>query len=144
MQGVFYLVRHRNEIDIAIKSFRKVMEDWDYSKPLAWKPEIYSPSRSLSQNALMHIWFSEMANHFSPKIDVDEEGIKYLMKNMFLGTEDIKVGNTTIPNQVRSTSKLDKGEMMEFLNNIYAWAIDHGVKLSNPQNSEWMKNKNGP
>lgn len=143
MQGIFYLVRHKNEIDTAIKSFRKVMEDWDYTKPLAWKPEPYIPSRSLSQNALMHIWFSEMANHFSPKVGVDEEGIKYLMKNMFLGTEDIKVGNTTIPNQVRSTSKLDKGEMMEFLNNIYAWAIDHGVQLSNPQNSEWMKNRNG-
>jgi hypothetical protein len=84
-----------------------------------------------------------MATHFARKVDIDAEGIKMLMKNMFLGTEDITVGSTVIPGQVRSTSKLDKGEMMHFLDNIYAWAVDHGVKLTNPNDSEWMRLKNG-
>ncbi len=143
MEGIFYLVKDRSELDHAIKSFSKLANDWDFTQPLAWKPVAYVSPRTFSQNALVHVWFSEMATHFARKVDIDAEGIKMLMKNMFLGTEDITVGSTVIPGQVRSTSKLDKGEMMHFLDNIYAWAVDHGVKLTNPNDSEWMRLKNG-
>lgn len=143
MEGAFYLVKDRSELDHAINSFAKLASDWDFTQPLAWKPVAYVSPRTFSQNALVHVWFSEMATHFARKVDIDAEGMKMLMKNMFLGTEDITVGSTVIPGQVRSTSKLDKGEMMHFLDNIYAWAVDHGVKLTNPNDSEWMRLKNG-
>jgi hypothetical protein len=80
-----------------------------------------------------------MANHFSKKVDTDAEQMKALMKLKFLGTEDIVVGHTMIPGQLKRTSNLDKGEMMRFMDDIYDWALDHGVTLTIPEDSEYMK-----
>ena len=62
-----------------------------------------------------------------------------MLKHKFLGTEDVEVGKTTIPAQVRATSTLDRGEMLYFMTQVEAWAIDLGVKLTKPQNSEYSK-----
>jgi hypothetical protein len=64
------------------------------------------------------------------------------MKNEFLGTEDVVVGSTTIPNQLRSTKSLSKGEMHQFMEQVFHWGIDHGVTLTNPQDSEFQRARN--
>jgi hypothetical protein len=68
-----------------------------------------------------------------------EEELKLMVKYKFLGTEDIEVSKTTIPAQVRRTSTLDRGEMLYFMEQVEAWCIDLGVKLTKPQNSEYSK-----
>lgn len=139
MEGQYWLIRSGREVDRVISSLKQWCEEWDFSTPLALQPKQYKNPRSLTQNALLHKWFGEMASHFSKKVDTDAEQMKALMKLKFLGTEDIVVGHTVIPGQLKRTSKLDKGEMMRFMDDIYDWALDHGVTLTIPEDSEYMK-----
>jgi hypothetical protein len=142
MNGQFWLVQNRRDIDNVLTFFRKSLEDWNYERPVAWKLEAYSTSRSLNQNALFHMWCGQMSKHFSEKVHVSPEDMKKLMKNEFLGTEDVVVGSTTIPNQLRSTKSLSKGEMHQFMEQVFHWGIDHGVTLTNPQDSEFQRARN--
>ena len=82
-----------------------------------------------------------MLRHFKKKggFTGTEEELKLMVKYKFLGTEDIEVGSTNIPAQVRRTSALDRGEMLQFMEQVEAWCIDLGVKLTKPQNSEYSK-----
>lgn len=50
MEGAFYLVKDRSELDHAINSFAKLASDWDFTQPLAWKPVAYVSPRTFSQN----------------------------------------------------------------------------------------------
>ena len=64
-----------------------------------------------------------------------------MMKSKFLGTQDIKVGQTELLNQVRSSSKLTKGEMVYFMDKVYEWASERDVFLSLPQYNEYTELK---
>jgi len=64
-----------------------------------------------------------------------------MMKSKFLGTQDIKVGQTELLNQVRSSSKLTKGEMVYFMDQVYEWASERDVFLSLPQYNEYTELK---
>tara|TARA_R110000796_G_scaffold3796_8_gene14630 strand:+ start:101 stop:544 length:444 start_codon:yes stop_codon:yes gene_type:complete len=140
MSGQFWLVKNKEQLQERLVFFSDwVIENWDWEKPLTWKAEPYDPKRSLDQNALMHVWMREIATHFSAKMPVTTDEIKTLMKYKFLGTRDIVVGSTVIAGQVVETSSLKKGEMMRFMDEVYDWANDHGVRLSNPKDSEYMK-----
>jgi len=142
VMGQFWLIKHPNEIKDRIKFFQQFLEqEWCWDKPVAWKVEEYKPKRSLSQNDLFHVWVRDMLRHFKKKggFTGTEEELKLMIKYKFLGTEDVIVGSTTIPNQVRATSRLDRGEMLYFMEQVEAWCIDLGVKLTKPQNSEYSK-----
>ena len=139
MNGVFWMIRDAKDIETVLKFFKKFLDEWDFSRPVAWKLEPYSNMRSLSQNALFHMWCGEMSNHFGSKIDITPEQVKMLMKNEFLGTEDVIINNTVIENQLRSTSSLSKGEMHQFMEQVFHWGLDHGVQLTNPRNSEFFR-----
>ena len=135
------MINHRKDIPDVIKHFEERVREMDFSRPVAWKFETYSTVRSLSQNALFHMWCSQMSEYFSSKFPVSPEMVKSLMKNEFLGTEDIQVGSTVIPAQLRSTSSLGKGEMHQFMEQVFHWGLDKGVPLSNPQDSEFMRER---
>ena len=139
--GEFWLCRDPSQLRQRLENFEKwLLANWDWSKPVEWRAKPYVGRRSLSQNALFHIWCREMAKHFGAKgVDINEEKAKDLLKYRFLGTHDIIVGTTTIPNQLKSTSKLDRGEMFDFMNQVQVWLLDHGVQLSCPDDSEYMQ-----
>lgn len=139
----FWLVRDKQQLRQSIDFFANYLEkEWNWEHPAEWRVKRYSPKRSLSQNALFHVWCREMADHFQSRgADITEKKMKELIKYKILGTEDRKINNTVIPNQVRETSGLDSGEMMYFMDSVSEWALDHGVRLSFPQDSEYMKLK---
>ena len=140
MQGTYWIIRDKAQVDKVLTNVANWAKDeWDFTVPLCLQPKKYANPRSLSQNALLHVWFDTMAKHFSRKVDTNAEQMKALMKLKFLGTENIIVGNTVIEGQLKRTSKLDKGEMMRFMDDVYDWALDHGVRLSIPEDSEYMK-----
>ena len=97
----------------------------------------------MSQNDLFHLWVREAVVFLKEKNpgakDLTEEDLKELLKFRYLGTEDKAVGTTVIPAQVRKTSKLDTGEMFDFMEQVHEWALDLGIKLTHPQDSEYMK-----
>ena len=141
MRGEFWLINHRRDIPDVIKNFHDRLNEMDFSRPIAWKFETYSTVRSLSQNALFHMWCGQMSEYFSSKISVTPDMVKKLMKNEFLGTENIHVGSTVIENQLRSTSTLTKGEMHDFMEKVFHWGLDKGVQLANPEDSEFRRGR---
>lgn len=117
-----------------------VLESWDWSKPLCIKPEEYQNPRSLDQNALFHVWIRQMVKYFKTKMpELDEQEMKDVCKLKFLGTETRKAGKITLENQLKETSKLKKGEMYHFMEQVYHWCLDLGLQLDTPADSEFMR-----
>ena len=120
---------------------KRILGFWDFAAhPLEveYKPAV--DRRSLSQNA--HFWAlcEDLASHFTKRGTLlTKEEAHDLMCYKFLGTKDKIIGKTVIPQQMRRTSDLDKGEMSQLITEIIDWALDHGVKIRNPHDSEFMQ-----
>lgn len=142
-QGDVVTIHSRKDIEQRTKYILARIKDWDYFAPLAITLKPYTNPRTISQNALLHMWCREMSDHFIKKIPTSTpDNMKLMVKMKFLGLEDIKVGKTIIQNQVKHSSDLDKGEMVHFLDQVYHWARDNGVLLTVPKESEYQKLKN--
>jgi hypothetical protein len=113
---------------------------------------ITGAGRSLPQNALFHKWCECAAQFFvsmgkttfSTGAPMNMENMKRNLKLTFLGEEtvqevNLKTGETSIRYELRSTSKLDKGDMHAFMTCIDVWATEHGIYLPHPEDSEYMK-----
>jgi len=137
----FWMVSSKQQLTERIKFFTQWLEaEWNWEYAVQWKVSRYVPKRSLSQNALFHLWCREMAASFREKNpEITEEKIKLLMKYKFLGCADVQINNTVISGQVRETSSLDRGEMMDFMDQVQNWAMDHGVFVTCPDDSEYMR-----
>jgi hypothetical protein len=141
----FWMVSSKQQLQERIKYFAQWLEThWDWQYAVQWKVTRYVPKRSLSQNALFHMWIREMWEVFVEKDpNLTEEQMKKIIKYKFLGLADEVIGKTLIPMQLPSTSDLTTGEMMFFMDQVQDWAMDHGVMLTCPADSEFMKLKQG-
>ena len=102
--------------------------------------------RSLSQNALAHKWFGELSAWLVSKGKdfATPEWVKAAMKSTFLGyveviDTDVITGKKTSRQELRHTSSLDTGEMKLFMDMVYHWALDRGMMLTIPDNSEYRQ-----
>lgn len=147
MMGDFWLLKSKDDVDQRLAAFADFLKmDWNWDKPVCWQIEAYSPRRSLSQNSLFHMWVREICIFLIEQKKVEtpsnmkdlEQDIKDLLCFKFLGTKDKQVGMTLIPGQVVRTSTLDTGEMYFFMNQVQDWALDLGMHLSHPENSDYM------
>jgi hypothetical protein len=143
--GQFWLIKDKSQITERLVFFERWLQtEWCGTYPIKWVASRYQPKRSLSQNALFHVWCREIAVHFSEQgADINEEKMKELLCYKFLGTEDRVIAGHTIEKQVRRTSDLEVGEMTDLLHQVIAWALDHGVPLSNPPDSEYARLSSG-
>jgi hypothetical protein len=142
-QGDFVKINNPKDGESALPFLMKRIQEWDYTVPLCIKLEKYDDGRSLSQNALFHVWCADLSKAFIEKIPTaTKENMKLMLKQRFLGTYDVKVGKTVIEGQVKSSSKLTKGEMVYFMDNVYHWARDNGVLLKVPHDSEYARLQN--
>lgn len=141
MYGEFWKIDEPNQIKERLEHFENWLRtEWNWEAPVSWSPKRYEKKRSLNANALAHIWFREMASSFSERgRPITEQKMKLFMCHKFLGTETIEIGKTLIEGQVRHSSDLTSGEMMVFMDQVMAWAADHGVLLSHPQDSEYYE-----
>ena len=145
-QGDYVPIKSKAEIELRLPFILKRIESWDFTIPLVVKLEKYEDPRTISQNALSHKWYKEIAIAMTKKgIKVDygkpEEVWKMFLKKRFLGVSSYTLGTKVIPDQVKGTSKLTKGEMVHFLDNVYHWAKDNGVLLIVPEDSEYQRMK---
>lgn len=108
--------------------------------------------RSIPQNALFHKWCGEAAAfflamgklHFSSGAAMNAENMKRNLKQTFLGEElirdvNLQTGEITERYELRHTSELDKGAMQAFMTCVDRWAMEHGIYLSHPEHSEYMR-----
>ncbi|ENM6468897.1 recombination protein NinB [Morganella morganii] len=108
----------------------------------------YRPKRSLSQNSLSHVWYKEISEYLirAGRPFCTEAWVKRSLKATYLGFEtteytDVITGEKTQRETLRRTSKLDKGDMHYFLQQIESWAAQFGLILTTPEDSEYMKLK---
>lgn len=142
-QGDVVTIHSRKDIEQRTKHILKRINDWDYETPIAITLKPYTNPRTISQNAMLHMWCRQLSAHYLKKVDTaTPENMKLMMKQRFLGVEDIKIGKTIIQSQVKHSSGLDKGAMVHFLDQVYHWGKDNGVLLSVPLDSEYEKLKN--
>ena len=143
-QGDHVRINDKKEVEAKLPFILKRIESWNFENPLVVKLDKYESPRSLSQNAMSHIWYREISNAMADKghkVDHEEpsEVWKLWLKKRFLGAESYSIGNQQIPEQVKSTSKLTKGEFVHFLDNVYHWATKQGIRLSIPAESEYAE-----
>jgi|TARA_R110000822_G_scaffold14713_8_gene51491 hypothetical protein len=136
IQGDRIQIDSVTEIGAKIGHLVDRLNKWDYSKPAYIK--VLKGTRSLNQNDLFHKWCREMSSEWSNSIpNATPEGVKWMMKFKFLGTEDIEVGKTIIKDQVKSTATLDVGEFVFFMDQVYAFAADKNLHLTLPANNQY-------
>ena len=104
--------------------------------------------RSLNQNALSHMWYSEISDWLirRGKTFASPEWVKDAMKHTYLGyvereMVDVVTGETTVIRSLRHTSDLDTGDMHFYLTQVEGWALSLGCKLTVPADSEYMNLK---
>lgn len=114
---------------------------WNFDQhALVVNYEPYVDPRTRSQNSLYWQWLGEMATYFSEGMQqFDKDDMHDLMRHKFLGYEDRTLGNTTIRDQLRSTTRLKKLEMSEYMHQIEVWAMEHDCRLTVPHQNEYMK-----
>jgi|TARA_R110000796_G_scaffold229555_1_gene346934 hypothetical protein len=136
-QGDYVKIDSKKAIETQLPFLLKRIESWDYSIPLVVKFERYDDPRSNKQCRLFHKWCEEMSQAFIGKVpDATKDGMKFMMKHMFLGTQTIKVGKETYNDQIMPLPE-HKGDMCYFMDQVHAWAAEKKVFLSLPQYNEY-------
>ncbi|ENK5371205.1 YbcN family protein [Enterobacter hormaechei] len=115
-------------------------------QPLRLQVKPWREKRSLSQNALSHMWYTEISNYLIArgKTFATPEWVKDAMKHTYLGYEskdrvDVVSGEVTTVQSLRHTSDLETGEMYIFLCKVEAWAMNIGCHLTIPQSCEYQQ-----
>tara|TARA_R110002167_G_scaffold80490_2_gene221290 strand:- start:635 stop:1099 length:465 start_codon:yes stop_codon:yes gene_type:complete len=144
-QGDYVPIKSKADIEIKLPFILKRIENWDFTTPLVVKLEKYENPRSTSQNALSHMWYKQISVEMAKKghkveYGKPEEVWKLFLKQRFLGVESYSIGEkVNITDQIKSTSKLTKGEMVHFLDNVYHWAESQKIILIIPADSEYAE-----
>ena len=104
--------------------------------------------RSLSQNALSHMWYTEISEYLinSGRTDATPEWVKRNLKKTYLGCEEVTytdfiTGEKTTTWEPRHTSDLDTGEMHIFLTKVEVWCAQFGLALTIPFDCQYQKLK---
>jgi hypothetical protein len=141
MQKAKYTVTSKQMLDQVYQDALRGIEDHGFIK-LEWKA---GSNRSINQNDLYWMWLGEIVDQTNRKIDAD--GTPFIKEEMhewlceeFLGYETRFVGKKEIKT-LKGTSKLLKGEMYFYMQQVDHFAHSHGMKLTIPDDSEYMKLK---
>lgn len=107
----------------------------------SWRVTIkpWRESRSLSQNSLYWKWMAELSKQ--AKIDGNEfsgEVWAEFFKKYYCPDRvvEMPLGESST---IKTTTKLDTGEMHHYLSNIQAWCMREGFHLTIPSDSEYQK-----
>ena len=132
-----------SNLNTAIDMLKAMLSD-NAEVELNAKP--WKAKRSLSQNALLHMWMSELSKYLISKgrDQATPEWCKEAMKHTFLGYEmrnktNVITGEIFTTSELKRTRDLNTGEMTHFLDRIYNWALNINCFLTIPENSEYAK-----
>lgn len=123
-------------LDEAIARLRIMIAcQWrDEKQPIELLFRKWSDTRTRSQNALYRVW----CRFIGDTTGRDEDDVHDLLRYKFLGNEPVNIAGETIW-RLRSTTKLEKPEMSEYMLQIEVWATELGIQLPMPADNEYMK-----
>ncbi|MCS2167568.1 YbcN family protein [Scandinavium manionii] len=115
-------------------------------QPLRLQVKQWREKRSLSQNALSHMWYTEISEYLikSGRTDATPEWVKRNLKKTYLGSEEVTytdfvTGEKTTTWEPRHTADLDTGEMHIFLCKVEMWCAQFGLALTIPNGCEFQQ-----
>lgn len=96
-------------------------------------------TRSLNQNSTYWMWLGELSHQIKLKVgDVySVDDLHEWFKEKFCPNKTITMGKNSI--SIKSTKKLDTGEMHFYMNQLHEWSVNAGFKLTVPIDSEYRK-----
>ena len=104
--------------------------------------------RTLSQNALFHMWCNEMSSYLLKhgRRWATPEFVKDMLKHSFIGYRetvrlDVSTNKTEKKHELVHTSDLSTGDMFHFMEQCEAYSVGIGCLLTIPEKSEYMVNK---
>lgn len=136
--------------DAPLNQIMRFIDEWGFDAPLVIKAEVHNEKRSLSQNALSHVWYKAICDYVNAKgyrlinVDTGEEipytpdDVKQEMKRQILGVKRLRHKDRIIE-KVQSTSKLTTGEMHDYMNKLYHKCLNLGLILPIPEGSQYQK-----
>ena len=140
----FWLIKSGDDVrKVLADVYTKAMEH-DYIKPMRVCFEEFKPTRSLNQNALSHVWYREIAKYLKGKMTWDdgtafsEDDVKQMLKMKYLPTRSKILKGKEIHVPV-DTSNLPAGDMYEYMERVQQWAMDKGLTLPVPEDSQYHK-----
>ena len=138
MQKANYTVTSRQMLDQVYQDALRGIEDHGFIK-LEWKA---GSTRSINQNDLYWMWLGEISQQTSERSgqDFKKDDLHEWLRAEYLGYESKSVGSKHI-RLLKSTTQLTKGEMYFYMQQVDAFAHQHGFKLTIPDDSEYMKLK---
>lgn len=102
--------------------------------------------RSLSQNALQHVLYSDISKYLiaNGRTEWTPEKVKESLKSKYLGWidkefTDVETGEVVTRSVLRPTSKLDKGEACHYTTQIIDWAESIGCEVRIPAKCEYRE-----
>ena len=135
------IVKTKQDLIDALEPF-----DFESSVEVVIRP--IAAKRTLSQNALFHMWCNELSSYLLKhgRKWATPEFVKDMLKHSFLGYKDtmrLDV-STNKPAKVRElihTSDLSSCDMFHFMAQCEAYSVGIGCLLTIPEKSEYMQNK---
>jgi len=143
----FFLIKNKIEVEQRLKNIKTWIDNnWDFNDPLRIEFKKQGNKRSVDQNSLMWKWLNTISDWALSKgwINQDkrrkpEEVWKVYFLSQVFGSETVSMGKESF-DVTPSTSELTVGEMQHLLEFIQSWAIDRGIALVIPKESEFYKN----
>ena len=135
------IVKTKQDLIDALEHF-----DFESSVEVVIRP--IAAKRTLSQNALFHMWCNELSSYLlkNGRKWAAPEFVKDMLKHSFLRYKDamrLDV-STNQPTKIRDlihTSDLSTGDMFHFMEQCEAYSVGIGCLLTIPEKSEYMQNK---
>lgn len=95
--------------------------------------------RSIKQNSTYFMWLGEIAKQVNRRTDssVDPEYLHEYFKGIYCPVRTVQLGDKTI--SIKSTKRLDKGEMFNYMTKIEAWAAERKIILTVPYGSDYQR-----
>jgi hypothetical protein len=144
---LFYIDEEHKEERVKLLANYLLARD-DY--PIQVSVSNYKKKRTLSQNALLHVWFRCIYRYLKDNnlhlydedgeiIDYDEDYIKLIILNKFPTIKTMSVGNNDPITLNLSTSQMSVGEKHHFMDNVFKWCMQIGLMLPTPNDCEYNK-----
>lgn len=148
-----FVITHEGALDNAYQVMKHMLSENGWLKI-----ECKAGNRTLSQNALYWVWMAQLADYFNGRevtyydeelgkevteiIECSPEDMHDRMRKQFLGkTEPKRVGSMLIEPQIKSTTKLTKGEMFAYMERLDMYWAEHGLLLVTPDDSVYAQLK---
>jgi len=133
------IVHSREQLEDGLAAFsNRVRRLWTGDQPIEISWKIHRNPRSRSQNNLYWVWLDELARSLSTEeAKYSKEEMHDLMRYKFLGAEQIEVAGERIT-RIRSTTKLSRADMADYMTKVEAWALNLGIYLPVPEDNEYM------